>query len=92
MVGFSITVIIKLPLLFSTLISEKYSVLKRDLIILFEVWSLYWSPIWTGKSSYKELPCITFSPTKSILFIGLEKPCVEKNNLSYCMLVWQSAK
>ena len=48
-------------------------------MISSEVCWLYWSPISTGKNSIKELLEITLSPTKSILFMGLAKLCIEKN-------------
>ena len=48
-------------------------------MISSEVFSLYWSPILTGRIDIKVVLEITLSPTKSILFMELAKLCIEKN-------------
>ena len=48
-------------------------------MISSEVFWLYWSPILTGRIDIKVVLEITLRPTKSILFMGFAKPCIENN-------------
>ena len=48
-------------------------------MISSEVFWLYWSPILTGRIAIKVVLEITLSPTKSILFMGLARLCIENN-------------